>query len=368
MKVPLLDLDLQYDGILDEIKTEINDVIATHRYIMGPKISEFESQIEEFLNVKHAIACASGSDALVLALRALGLKKGDEVITVPFTFFATCGAIERIGAKTVFVDIDKDTFNMSPDKLEEALTENTKAIIPVHLFGQPAEMDKIMDFAKKHNLYVIEDTAQGIGSLYQGKAAGTIGDIGTLSFFPSKNLGAMGDAGMCLTNNDELAKDLRQMRVHGEDPKYFHKFVGMNSRMDTLQAAVLSVKLKKLKGWTELRRKNAEYYYKHLKDVDQIQLPVVLDDAYMIYNQFTIRTDKRDELMCALKDANIGCAVYYPLALHLQECFDYLGYKEGDFPESEKASHEVLSIPIFSELTEAQMDYVIKTIKDFFKK
>ncbi len=368
MKVPLLDLDLQYSEILDDIKNEINKVIETHRYIMGPQIREFESQIEEFLNVKHAIACASGSDALVLALRALGLKKGDEVITVPFTFFATCGAIERVGAKTVFVDIKKETYNMDPDKLEAALTENTKAIIPVHLFGQPAEMDKIMDFAEKHDLYVIEDTAQGIGSLYQGKASGTIGDIGTLSFFPSKNLGAMGDAGMCLTNNDDLAQDLRQMRVHGENPKYYHKFVGMNSRMDTVQAAVLSVKLKKLKGWSELRRKNAEYYYRHLNDVDQIQLPQVVEDAYMIYNQFTIRTDKRDELMQALRDADIGCAIYYPLALHLQECFEYLGYKEGDFPESERASHEVLSIPVFSEITEEQMDYVIKTIKDFFKK
>ncbi|OQX71883.1 MAG: transcriptional regulator [Candidatus Cloacimonas sp. 4484_275] len=316
---------------------------------------------------KHAIGCASGTDALVLALKALEIGKDDEVITTPFTFFATAGSIHRVGAKPVFVDIKADTFNIDPEKIEAAITEKTKAIMPVHLFGQPAEMDKIMEIARKHGLKVIEDNAQGIGARFEGKVAGTIGDIGTLSFFPSKNLGAMGDGGMCLTNNDELAAKLRQLRVHGENPKYFHKWVGLNSRLDTLQAAVLLQKLPHLENWSEARRKNAEYYYEKMKNIPAIQLPVIHKKAKTIYNQFTLIVENRDGLLSYLKENEIGCAIYYPKPLHIQECFSYLNYKEGDLPVAERLAKKVISIPIFSELTTEQQDYVISKIEEFYK-
>jgi len=304
---------------------------------------------------------------LVLALKALEIGKDDEVITTPFTFFATAGSIHRVGAKPVFVDIKADTFNIDPEKIEAAITEKTKAIMPVHLFGQPAEMDKIMEIARKHGLKVIEDNAQGIGARFEGKVAGTIGDIGTLSFFPSKNLGAMGDGGMCLTNNDELAAKLRQLRVHGENPKYFHKWVGLNSRLDTLQAAVLLQKLPHLENWSEARRKNAEYYYEKMKNIPAIQLPVIHKKAKTIYNQFTLIVENRDGLLSYLKENEIGCAIYYPKPLHIQECFSYLNYKEGDLPVAERLAKKVISIPIFSELTTEQQDYVISKIEEFYK-
>ena len=249
MKVQLLDLHAQYENIMSEIKEEMDEVFANHNYILGKQVKDFENTMEEYLEANHAISCASGTDALVLALRALKIGPGDEVITTPFTFFATAGSIARVGAKPVFVDVDKDTFNIDADLIEAAITNTTKAIIPVHLFGQTAEMDKIMAIAKKHNFNVIEDNAQGIGSKYDGKYSGTIGDIGTLSFFPSKNLGCMGDGGMCLAQDEQLAKDLTQLRKHGENPQYFHKWVGYNSRLDTIQAAVLNVKIKYLEVW-----------------------------------------------------------------------------------------------------------------------
>ncbi len=367
MKVPLLDLNVQYDSIIDEIKNEIGKVFDSHKYILGPQVREFEKMTESYCNCRHAIGCASGTDALVLALKALEIKEDDEVITTTFTFFATAGSISRVGAIPVFVDIDAKTFNINPQKIEDAITSKTKAIIVVHLFGQPAEMDKIMEIAKKYNLKVIEDNAQGIGAKFDGKVAGTIADIGTLSFFPSKNLGAMGDAGMCLTNCDELAARLFQLRVHGENPRYFHKWVGLNSRLDTIQAAVLKVKLPHLEKWSKARRKNAKYYFEKMKNIPQIKMPFIHEKATSIYNQFTLLAENRDGLLEFLRKNNIGCAVYYPKPLHVQECFANLGYKIGNLPIAEMISKKVISIPIYSELTENMQDFVIEKIREFYK-
>lgn len=364
--VPLLDLNAHYKPIIGQIRQVLDEVFITHKYILGPQVQAFEEMVQEYLNVKYAIGCASGTDALVLALKALEIGEGDEVITTPFTFFATAGSIARVHAKPLFVDILPDTFNIDPEAIERAITPKTKAIMPVHLFGQSAEMDKISDIAARHNLSVIEDNAQGIGALYEGKPIGTIGDIGTLSFFPSKNLGCMGDGGMCLTNSEELAKRLKQLRVHGENPKYYHKWVGLNSRLDTLQAAVLAVKLPYLEEWSQKRRQNAEYYYNNMKDIPQIKLPVIHPKATSIYNQFTIITERRDELQDYLNEAGIGNAVYYPLPLHLQECFADLGGKENDCPVAEEMAKKVISIPIFPELTTEQQDYVIGKIREFY--
>ncbi len=367
MNVPLLDLNAQYASILPKIKQEIEKVFDSHHYILGPQVKEFEEMAASYCECKHTVGCASGTDALVLALKALDIKEDDEVITTTFTFFATAGAISRVGAIPVFVDILPDTFNLNPEKIEKAITSKTKAIIAVHLFGQPAEMDKIMQIAQKHNLKVIEDNAQGIGARFDGKVAGTIGDIGTLSFFPSKNLGAMGDAGMCLTNSDDLATKLFQLRVHGENPRYFHKWVGLNSRIDTIQAAVLKIKLPYLENWSEKRRQNAKYYYENMKNIPQVKLPFIHEKAISIYNQFTLLAENRDGLLEFLRKNNIGCAVYYPKPLHVQECFANLGYKIGDLPIAEKIAQKVISIPIYSELTENMQDFVVEKIREFYK-
>jgi len=366
MKVPLLDLSAQYLEIMPEIKLEIDKVLAQHQYILGPAVQEFEKTIQNYLQVQHAIGCASGTDALQLSLMALDISNGDEVITTPFTFFATASAIHRVGAKPVFVDIDERTFNINPDLIEKAITDKTKAIIPVHLFGQPADMSKILFIAQKYKLYVIEDNAQGIGAKYQHQYAGTLGDIGTLSFFPSKNLGAMGDGGMCLTNNDNLAQKLRQLRVHGENPKYFHQWVGLNSRLDSLQAAVLKVKLSYLAKWSEGRRQNALLYQQLLGSFDKIKLPYISTAVTTIYNQYTIICPMRDELMTYLQNNGIGCAIYYPRSLHLQECFAFLGGKEGDCPISEMTSKSALSLPIYGELVPEQIAYVSQKIREFY--
>ena len=370
MKIPLLDLHAQYEQIMPEIRQAIDKVIEKHQYILGDAVKEFELEMQNYLGIKHAIGCASGTDALQLALMALSIsadwQKKPEVITTPFTFFATASTIHRIGAKPIFVDIDEKTFNINPELIEKAITERTVAIMPVHLFGQPAEMDKIMEIARKYDLKVIEDNAQGIGAKYAGQMAGSIGDIGTLSFFPSKNLGAMGDAGMCLTDDDELANKLRQLRIHGENPKYFHKWVGLNSRLDSIQAAALKVKLKYLDNWSEGRRLNADIYHNLLSDIKEIRLPFIHEKATTIYNQFTIICEKRDELMTFLQKNEIGCAIYYPLSLHLQECFSYLGGKIGDCPVSEDLSQKVLSLPIYSELKNEQIEYVAQKIKEFY--
>jgi dTDP-4-amino-4,6-dideoxygalactose transaminase len=367
MKVPLLDLHAQYAPLMPKLREAIDDVLSSHYYIMGPQVKAFEEKMADYLDIKHAIGCASGTDALVLALKALGIGAGDEVITTPFTFFATASSIWRCNAKPAFADIDRDTFNLDPALIEQVITAKTKAIMPVHLFGQPCDMDALLGIAKRHNLFVIEDNAQGIGSQWDGKMACSFGEIGTLSFFPSKNLGAMGDAGMCLTNDDGLAAKLRQLRVHGENPKYFHKWVGLNSRLDTMQAAILSVKLDYLQEWSEGRRRNAEYYRQHLSDVSQIRLPYIHPKTLSIYNQYTIIAEDRVGLMKHLSEQEIGCAIYYPLPLHLQECFADLGGKKGDYPVSEEMAEKVVSIPIYAELKQEQLDHVINTIRNFYK-
>lgn len=363
----MLDLHAQYEKILPRIREELEKVFSNHHYIMGEQVKELEAKMEKYLGIKHAIGCASGTDALVIAIRALGIGEGDEVITTPFTFFATASSIWRNHAKPVFVDIDPKTFNLDPAKIEAAISPRTKAIMPVHLFGQPADMEAIMEIARKHDLYVIEDNAQGIGATFAGKMSCSFGDIGTLSFFPSKNLGAMGDAGMCLTNNDDLAAKMRQLRVHGENPKYFHKWVGLNSRLDTMQAAVLLVKLDELSAWSEGRRKNAAYYNEALKDIKQVRTPYIDPRAVSIYNQYTLICEDRDGLMKHLNEQGIGCAIYYPLSLHLQECFASLNYKANDLPVSEMMSQKVLSIPIYPELSTEQLEAVAAAIRNYYK-
>jgi len=367
MPVPLLDLKRQYQPIMNEINTAIANVFNHNKFIMGPEVSELEKKVAEYVGTKYAIAVASGTDALLIALRAISIEPGDEVITTPFTFFATGGAISRLGAKPVFVDINPSTYNINPDLIEAAITKRTKAIMPVHLYGQCADMDPILGLARKYNLKVIEDAAQAIGSKYNGRSAGNMGDLGCFSFFPSKNLGAAGDAGMITTNDDHLYELCAKLRVHGAKPKYYHALVGYNSRLDTIQAAVLLVKLRYLNGWHEGRRAKASNYDR-IFSLNTISTPSVDANYYHIYHQYTIRVDNRDGLLDNLKSNNIGSEVYYPLPLHLQECYKYLGYAIGSLPESEKASKEVISLPIFPELTEGEQQEVVETIEQFYKK
>jgi dTDP-4-amino-4,6-dideoxygalactose transaminase len=366
MQVPLLDLKAQYATIKDEIKAAIDEVLESQYFIMGPKVQKFEEEIAKYCNVQHAVGVASGSDALLLALMAIDIGYGDEVITTPYTFFATAGSISRLGAKPVFVDIDPKTYNINPELIEENITNKTKAIIPVHLYGQCADMDPILEIGKKYNLCIIEDAAQAIGAEYKGRKAGSMGDMGCLSFFPSKNLGGYGDGGMVITNNTELAEKIRVLRVHGAKPKYYHSLIGVNSRLDALQAAVLSVKLKYLDGWSKSRIKNAENYNLLFSDTDVIT-PYTEPYNYHIYNQYVIRVGKRNELQAFLKERNIGTEIYYPVSLHLQRCYADLGYQEGDFPESEKAAKETLALPIYSELTKEQQIVVVDAIKEFME-
>ncbi len=364
MNVPLFTLNRQHEEIMDELMKATEEVIKSGKFILGPWVAEFEEKVADYLGVKYAVGVGNGTDALSIALSAIDIKPGDEVITTPFTFIATAETIAMLGAKPVFVDIDPKTFNINPDLIEEAITEKTKAIIPVHLYGQAAEMDKIMEIAKKHNVYVIEDTAQGIGATYRGKKLGTIGDIGTFSFFPTKNLGALGDGGLVVTNNEEIYKKAKALRVHGSSVKYHHEYLGYNSRLDSLQAAYLLVKLPHTDRWNEKRRENAAFYNENLKDV--VKVPVEREGNYHIYHQYTIRTDKRDELKAFLSENGVGIGIHYPIPLHLQPALRYLGYKEGDLPEAEKASKEVLSLPIFPELTEEEKAYVVEKIREFF--
>ena len=319
----------------------------------------------------HAIGVASGSDALLLALMALGVKAGDEVVTVPFTFFATAGAISRLGAKPVFMDIRPDDFNMDPTLLERAITKRTKAIIPVHLFGQCADMGAIHDIARRHKIGVIEDACQAIGAAQHGRRAGVLGDVACFSFFPSKNLGGFGDAGMVTTNDKELSESIAMLRVHGSRVRYVHEAIGINSRLDALQAAVLLVKLKRLDQWAEGRRRNAARYTQLFADAqltDYVTLPITRPDNFHVFNQFTLRVQKRDELRAYLKDHGVGSEVYYPLPLHLQNCYRDLAYQKGAFPQSEQAAEEVLSIPIYAELTDEQLQYVVQMIASFYRK
>ncbi len=369
--VPLLDLQAQYAPIEADIRAAFETVLSEKQFIMGPQIEALEKEAAIYCQTKYTLGVSSGTDALVLALMAMNIGAGDEVITSPFTFFATAGSISRVGAKPVFVDIDPETFNIDASKIEAAITPNTKAIMPVHLFGQMADMDSIMAIAKAHNLYVIEDSAQSLGSEYKSKdgktyRAGSMGDVGCFSFFPSKNLGCLGDGGLVSTNDPELYDKMNIMRVHGSKPKYYHHVVGGNFRLDTLQAAFLLVKLPLLEQQHRDRIENAAFYNQELADIADITLPAVKTPGRMIYNQYTLIAKDRDALHQALNEAKVGNAIYYPVPLHLQECFSDLGHKVGDFPISEQRVADVLSIPIYSELSQEQMGYVVDTIRKFY--
>ena len=361
MQIPLLDLKAQYATIKKEVLAAVSEVLESQVCIGGPKVAELEKKIAELSDCQFAIGVSSGTDAILNSLMSLEIAAGDEVITTPFTFFATVGCIARVGAKPVFVDIDPLTYNINPELIESAITKKTKAIMPVHLFGQMADMNPIMEVANKHGLAVIEDAAQSITSTYKGKKAGSIGTVGCFSFFPSKNLGGIGDGGMVVTNDKQLYDRLSIMRNHGSNPKYYHKYVGANFRLDPIQAVALLVKLPHLEKWSQARRQNAAYYDKKFAGT-AVKTPQINSDCVSIYNQYVIRVPKRDELIKKLKARNIGCEIYYPVPLHLQECFKYLGYKKGDFPESEKAANEVLALPIYPELTDEMKDYVTQTI------
>jgi dTDP-4-amino-4,6-dideoxygalactose transaminase len=362
MNVAFLDLKRQYASIKDEVDQAVFGVLSHAKFIMGPEVKTFEEQVAQYCGAKSAVGVASGTDALLLSLRACGVGPGDEVITTGFTFFATAGVISRLGAIPVYVDIDPDTYNIDPLQIQKKITAKTKAIMPVHLYGQCADMDPIMEVANKHKLMVVEDAAQAIGAEYKGKKAGTIGHFGCFSFFPSKNLGAAGDGGMIVTNNPKMDELLRMLRVHGAKPKYYHSLVGYNSRLDTLQAAILSVKLKYLDRWTQKRREHAEAYNRAFEN-SSITTPKEEDFNYHIYHQYTIAVKSRDKLREILKEKQIGHDVYYPVPLHLQECYKHLGYKEGDLPVTEQKSREVISIPIYPEMTVEEQNYVIDTVK-----
>ena len=373
MQVPLLDLTLQHRQVGAETMAAVTQVVEEQRFILGPVVERFEREIEAYLPVAYAVANASGTDAILLALRALDCGPGDEVVTSPFTFFATAGAVHNVGARPVFADIQPDTFNLDPGAADAAITERTKVVMPVHLFGQMADMTAFAALGMGRGIYVVEDAAQAIGARQRTPdgewiTTGTLGDACTFSFFPTKNLGAFGDAGMTVTNDEPTAERLRKLRVHGGRQMYHHEEVGYNSRLDALQAAVLSAKLPHLRGWSDARRRNAAFYDQALAEIEGIVTPPVRPDNESIFNQYTIRVldGRRDALANHLREAGIGSGVYYPVPLHLQDCFAYLGCREGQFPESERACREVLSLPVFPELTEAQLAYVVERIGDFF--
>lgn len=370
MPVPLLDLRAQHAAIRDEVVSALLRVVDSQLFILGPDVEKLEEQVAELSRTKYAIGCASGTDALLLALRALDIGRGDEVITTPFTFFATAGTIHNVGATPVFVDIDPASFNIDPDAVAAAITPRTKAVIPVDLFGQMAAIEKVA--AAAPGMPIIEDAAQSIGARRKidGKwrMAGETATMGTLSFFPSKNLGGHGDGGMILTQDQALATRLRRLRVHGGAKQYFHDEVGYNSRLDSLQAAVLGAKLPHLAAWSAKRRENACYYSDALAGIDGIQAPWIDPLNESIFNQYTIRAERRDDLQAHLKSRQIGTSIYYPLPLHLQPCFAYLGYREGSCPESERASKEVLSLPIYPELTRDQLEEVVDAVRSFYER
>lgn len=369
MKVPLLDLKAQFKDIRTEVLSAIEGVCDDQSFILGQRVADLEEDIAKYLGCRYAVGVASGSDALLLSLMALDLHPGDEVITVPFTFFSTAGVVSRLNATPVFVDIQADTFNIDPEQLEKKITPRTKAIIPVHLFGQCAEMEKILEVANRHGVKVIEDACQAIGAVHNGQKAGTFGYTGCFSFFPSKNLGGVGDGGLIATNDEALRELLLALRVHGSRSDYHHDHIGLNSRLDALEAAVLRVKLQRLNGWNEKRAKNAAFYEKLFTEaglLDRVTLPQTVPGNVHVFNQFTIRAQKRDQLMGYLKEQEIGHKVYYPVPLHLQECYQPLGYEKGDLPVSERMAAEVLSLPIYPELAESQMEMVVGAIKAFY--
>ena len=368
MPVPLLDLRAQHATIRDEVVAAMMDVVDSQLFIIGARVEQLETSVAELSHTKYAIGCANGTDALLLALRALDCGRGDEVITTPFTFFATAGTIHNVGATPVFVDIDPATFNILPGAAAAARTSRTKACVPVDLFGQMAPIEAVM--AGLPGVPIIEDAAQTIGARRsidgEWRMAGEVATIGTFSFFPSKNLGGYGDGGMMVTQDEALAARLKRLRMHGGAKQYFHDEVGFNSRLDALQAAVLQAKLPHLAAWSAKRRSNAAYYDRAFADLSEIRTPAIDPANESIYNQYTIRADRRDDLQSFLKARGVGTAVYYPLPLHLQPCFEYLGYKKGSCPESERAASEVVSLPIYPELTSAQLDEVIEGVRAFY--
>jgi dTDP-4-amino-4,6-dideoxygalactose transaminase len=368
--IPLLDLKAQHRSIRDQVLAEVTRVIDSQKFIMGDDVKSLESEIADYCSTKHAIGCASGSDALLLALMALEIGPGDKVITTPYTFFATVGAICRLGATPVFADIERDTFNLDVAKVGEALAKHpeVRAIIPVHLFGACVDMAPLCSLAEQKGIFVIEDAAQSIGSEYNGHRAGSLGHIGCFSFFPSKNLGAYGDGGMLATNDDALAEKLKALRVHGTRRKYYHDWVGVNSRLDALQAAVLRIKLRHLDGWTEGRQRNANLYRQIIRNL-RIPVAVPVEKPYQsrhIYNQFVIVGERRNQLQAYLKEHGIGTEVYYPLPMHMQTCFLHLGYQVGDFPVSERLANESLALPVYPELEPEDIEYVCHTLKHFY--
>jgi dTDP-4-amino-4,6-dideoxygalactose transaminase len=371
MNVPLLDLKEQNNLLRPEIEAALGRVLDTNAFILGGEVAALEKELADYCQTKHAIGCASGSDALLLALMALDVQPGDEVITTPYSFFATVSSITRLGAVPVFVDIEPDTYNIDPAKIEEKITERTKAIEPVHLYGQCADMDAINAVCKKHNVAVVEDAAQAIGAEENGVRAGAMSEIGCFSFYPSKNLGGMGDGGFMTTNDDAIASKLNALRNHGSEERYYHTWVGVNSRLDGFQGAILRVKLPHLDTWTERRRANADLYRELFTDAglaEEIGLPIERENCRHIYNQFVIRVqNRRDDLRSFLTGQGIGTDIYYPVPLHLQECFAYLGYREGDLPESERAARETLALPIYPELGREQQEYVVDKIAEFFR-
>ena len=368
-QVPLLDLKAQHKAIREEVLAALVRVVDSQRFILGEEVKRFEGEIAQYCGAKFGIGCASGSDALILALMALEIGPGDEVLTTPYTFFATAGAISRVGAKPVFVDVEEDTYNLDAGRIEAALEAHPKvrAIMPVHLFGACCDMDAILQIAGPRGIPVVEDAAQAIGAEYKGRRAGSIGRLGCFSFFPSKNLGGYGDGGIVTTDDQALAERMMAMRVHGRTGKYFHQFIGVNSRLDTIQAAVLEVKFRYLDGWTEGRRNNARLYGEKLATVPQVTLPVTRDyQTRHIYNQYSIRCERRDALQAHLKSQGIGSEVYYPLPLHLQPCYADLGLKKGDFPVSEKLAGESLALPIHSDLADGDIDYICDAVRAFY--
>jgi dTDP-4-amino-4,6-dideoxygalactose transaminase len=363
--IPFIDLVAQYHTIRNEVREAVDRCFETQSFILGEQVTLLEHEIASYCDSQFAIGCASGTDALILALLAAGVKPGDEVITSPFTFFASAGAIHRVGATPVLVDIEPDSFNICPQQVERAITSKTSAIMPVHIFGQCAEMEPLWRFSAAHGIPIIEDAAQAIGAEYKGRRAGVLGSIGCFSFFPTKNLGGAGDGGIMTTDNPEVAERLKRLRVHGDTGGYNHVEVGFNSRLDALQAAVLRVKLRHLDAWTAGRTRNAARYQELISAnglTDAITLPAILPNRRHVFNQFTTRitNGRREEVIRSMKEQQIGCAVYYPVPLHMQKCFAYLGYQMGDLPEAERASAEVLSLPIYTELPEAHLDRIVE--------
>lgn len=392
MNIPLIDLKAQYDSLGEKLDKAALGVLSSANYIMGKTVTDFEKEFADFIGVKHAISVGNGTDALVVALKSMGIGEGDEVITTPFTFFATAETISAVGATPVFVDVDKETFNIDVTKIEEKITSKTKAIMPVHIFGQAADMDEINEIAKKHNLLVIEDACQAVGGKYKGRKIGTLGDVACFSFFPTKNLGCAGDGGMIVTDNDEIAIIARALRTHGSGEngqkaynllnnieeeiktaegandtvynplKYYNYLIGFNTRLDAIQAAILSVKLKEIDSWNAKRREIVELYNEALQNSDLVT-PVAKDYNEHVYHMYILQSENREEVLAKLKEAGIATGVYYPVPLHLQKVYKNLGYKEGDMPVSEYLSHRTFAIPVYPELTKEQVDYIISKIK-----